>query len=53
MQQYKARMNVTIGNGKGKHSFSTNGSYTENFLKNCALTVGQIKHYFTTNKKEK
>ena len=50
MKQYNARFDVTIGNGKGQFSFSTRRSYTENFLRNCALTAAQIKHYFQAKK---
>ena len=50
MKQYNARFDVTIGNGKGQFSFNTRRSYTENFLRNCALTAAQIKHYFQAKK---
>lgn len=46
-------INITIGNGKGSHSFSTNKSYTIKNLKSVhALTVSQIRKYFTANKRK-
>lgn len=50
MKQYMALKNVTIGNGKGQHKFSTNRSYTEKFLRGCALTTSQIRNYFSSDK---
>lgn len=51
MKQYMALQNITIGNGKGMHKFCTNRSYTQKFLEGCALTSGQIRKFFTADKK--
>ena len=53
MKQYICNANITIGNGKGMHKFNTQCSYTEKFLMNCALTAGQIRKYFSTDKSKK
>lgn len=50
MKQYMCNVNITIGNGKGMHKFTTTRSYTQKFLEGCALTAGQIRKYFTADK---
>lgn len=50
MKQYVALKNITIGNGKGMHKFSTNQSYTDKALALCGLTRSQIRAYFSTDK---
>lgn len=47
--QVICRVDVTINNGQGLYKFRRGHSYTLQQLNRCALTKGQINHWF--NKK--
>lgn len=47
--QVICRVDVTINNGQGLYKFRRGQSYTRQQLNRCALTKGQINHWF--NKK--
>lgn len=47
--QMVCQMDVTINNGQGLYKFRRGQSYTRQQLNRCALTKGQINHWF--NKK--
>lgn len=48
--QVICRVDVTINNGQGLYKFRRGHSYTLQQLNRCALTKGQINHWF--NKKQ-
>lgn len=47
--QMICQVDVTINNGQGLYKFRRGQSYTRQQLNRCALTKGQINHWF--NKK--
>lgn len=47
--QMVCQVDVTINNGQGLYKFRRGQSYTRQQLNRCALTKGQINHWF--NKK--
>ncbi|WCD43076.1 hypothetical protein ECML10_000149 [Escherichia phage ECML-10] len=47
--QMVCQVDVTINNGQGLYKFRRGQSYTRHQLNRCALTKGQINHWF--NKK--
>lgn len=48
--QVTAKADVTINNGQGLYKFKRGNSYTIQFLNRCALTPGQINHWFKAKK---
>lgn len=48
--QVTAKVDVTINNGQGLYKFKRGNSYTIQYLNRCALTPGQIKHWFKDKK---
>ena len=48
-EQMVCQVDVTINNGQGLYKFRRGQSYTRQQLNRCALTKGQINHWF--NKK--
>ncbi|WDS61875.1 hypothetical protein YP6_00069 [Escherichia phage YP-6] len=47
--QMVCRVDVTINNGQGLYKFRRGQSYTRQQLNRCALTKGQINHWFNKN----
>lgn len=48
--QMVCQVDVTINNGQGLYKFRRGQSYTRQQLNRCALTKGQINHWFNKNK---